>query len=544
MLTVRELLSDLEVRLLAGEGGLELPVRWVHISELLDPTPWLSGGEVLLTTGMQLDSREHQRDFVTRLADHQLAALGFGTGFAHAEVPTAALEVAAERGFPVFEVPYELPFIAITEAAFSHLVNEQYAVLRRALAAQERLERVVLSERGLDAVAGTLATLIGAAVLVFDPRGEPLAQHAFRRPVGADALAALRTEIRDRGRRREARAFMPSGEDASRSLALPVASDGPPRLGASGPGRIPEAWLVAVKDSGPLTDFDRLALHQAVTIVALELLRSRVAGDTERRLAGDILAAVVQGELSGIELSRRLEPFGLSERVAAIVVGRPGSGRGSPVPLEAALSAALRDDAAAGLVASTQSVTCALVPGMAEDELFALAERVRVRVSAELGTAVRVAAGRPVPGSEARRSFHEARCALEAIGLMLPAEDGSNGASAGDTGGRVATYKDLGSFQLLLSLQDDEALKLFCDSILGPIEASEGHYGGELMRSLEAFIEENGQWERAARRLYCHRHTLRYRIRRVEELTGRNLGSARDRIEFWLALRGRELVSP
>ena len=86
---------------------------------------------------------------------------------------------------------------------------------------------------------------------------------------------------------------------------------------------------------------------------------------------------------------------------------------------------------------------------------------------------------------------------------------------------RVATYKDLGSFQLLLSLQDDEALRLFCDSILGPIEASEGPYGGELMRSLEAFIEENGQWERAARRLYCHRHTLRYRIRRVEELTGR-----------------------
>ena len=63
-------------------------------------------------------------------------------------------------------------------------------------------------------------------------------------------------------------------------------------------------------------------------------------------------------------------------------------------------------------------------------------------------------------------------------------------------------------------------------SVLGPIEASEGHYGGELMRSLEAFIEENGQWERAARRLYCHRHTLRYRIRRVEELTGRRPATA------------------
>ena len=80
--------------------------------------------------------------------------------------------------------------------------------------------------------------------------------------------------------------------------------------------------------------------------------------------------------------------------------------------------------------------------------------------------------------------------------------------------------------------------------LLAPIEEGEGAYGGELMRSLEAFIECNGQWERAARQLYCHRHTLRYRIRRVEELTGRSLDSARDRIDFWLALRGRELINP
>ena len=147
-----------------------------------------------------------------------------------------------------------------------------------------------------------------------------------------------------------------------------------------------------------------------------------------------------------------------------------------------------------------------------------------------------------MPAVNARRSFHEARCALEALALGVAASSAGNG-SAPAARPRLATYKDLGSFQLLLSLQDDEALRLFCDSILGPIEASEGPYGGELMRSLEAFIEENGQWERAARRLYCHRHTLRYRIRRVEELTGRNLGSARDRIEFWLALRGRQLVA-
>src|SRR6201991_2292734 len=181
MLTVRDLLRDLDVRLLTGERGLHLPVRWVHISELLDPTPWLSGGELLLTTGMQLETAAQEREFAARLADHHLAGLGFGTGFRHATVPEPLLEVAAEREFPVFEVPYEVPFIAVTEAAFTQLVNEQYAVLRRALGAQERLERIVLSERGLDALAGALATLVGGSVLVFDGRGEPLVQRGFRR---------------------------------------------------------------------------------------------------------------------------------------------------------------------------------------------------------------------------------------------------------------------------------------------------------------------------------------------------------------------------
>jgi DNA-binding PucR family transcriptional regulator len=542
LLTVRELLKDLDVRLLAGEPGLDLPVRWVHISELPDPTPWLSGGELLLTTGMQLDGAQSAREFVARLADHHLSGLGFGTGFRHSVVPEALIELAAERDFPVFEVPYELPFIAVTEAAFTQLVNEQYAVLRRALAAHERLERIVLAERGLDAIVGAISSMIGAAVVVFDPRGAAMVQRAFRRPLSPEMVNVTAGEVRDRSRRREPGAFMPSGEEGSSSLALPVASEVlPSRAAVAGLARIPEAWLVAIKDSGPLSDFDRLTLHQAVTVVALELLRARVAGDTERRLAGDVLAAVIRGELAGAELERRLEPFGLSERVAALVVQRSGgsvSRPTSPGPTEAALVSALRDEAAAGLVASSGPLTCAFVaapPTLEEDELFSLAERLAARLSVEPGYNIGV--GRAVPGGEARRSFHEARCALEALAL------GASGSSNGSGPARVATYRDLGSFQLLLSLQDDEALRLFCDSILGPIEASEGHYGGELMRSLEAFIEENGQWEKAARRLYCHRHTLRYRIRRVEELTGRDLGNARDRIEFWLALRGRELVS-
>jgi purine catabolism regulator len=63
------------------------------------------------------------------------------------------------------------------------------------------------------------------------------------------------------------------------------------------------------------------------------------------------------------------------------------------------------------------------------------------------------------------------------------------------------------------------------------------------MRSLEAFIECNGQWEAAARRLYCHRHTLRYRIRQAEELLGRDLASTEDQLEVWLALKAQDILA-
>jgi purine catabolism regulator len=536
VLTVREVLGDLDVEVLAGEANLDAPVRWVHISELRDPTPWLSGGELLLTTGLALDTPKRQRDFIATLADHGLAGVGLGTGFTHETVPEAMVEAAAERAFPLFEVPYELPFIALTEQAFTRLVNEQYALLQRSIAAQERLQRIVLSERGLEAIVAALSTLVGGAALVFDGRGELQAMRTFRRDLDDEVVAALGAELRERARRGDGKSFVPSHPDlAPRGLALPVgAGDAPDR------GGVPPAWLVAVKDSGGLAEIDRLILHQAVTVVALELLRRRVADSTERRLAGDVLSAVVDGDLEGAELGRRLEPFGLGARVSALVLA-PAE-RDTPQACEAALAEALRAEAVSGLVAANGRFACALLPGFLDEELFELGERIVSRAAEGLGARPAAGAGRAVPVARAREAYHEARCALEARELGAGATNGTNGSGRAEPAGALATYRDLGSFQLLLSLQDSDALRLFCESLLGPIEHGEGHYGGELMRSLEAFIECNGQWESAARRLYCHRHTLRYRMRKIEELTGRDLGSARDRIEFWLALRGREIV--
>ena len=515
MLTVRSLLEEAGLKPIAGERSIDAPIRWVHISELLDPTPWLSGGELLLTTGIQLRTEEEEREYVVRLVRHNLAGLGFGTGIAHQGVPATIVEEARRLEFPVFEVPYEMPFIAITEKAFARLVNEQYALLQRSIAFQGRLEQLVLDERGLDEVLRALSAVIGGTVLMIDGRGEPSAAAEFRRPIPEQALSAIKDDVMAHNSAARTAPFAPSHEQvAGRSLVLPV----PPDVRSG-----PRSWLVAVRDQGPLGDFEQLILQQGVTVVALELMRRRVMRDTERRLAGDILAETIAGELGDHDLEARLRPFGVRDRAAVLVFGLA-----NPAGAETMLERLMVEAGLSALVATSNGDLCAIVDGSVEDPL-ALASRARELLASEHGE-VRVAASRVGSTRRLRQSYHEAHYALQVTAL-------ANGRAP-----EVASWQDLGAFQLLLSVQDDEALHLYCDSVLGPIENGEGEYGGELLRSLEAFLDQNGQWEKAARQLYCHRHTLRYRIRRVEQLTGRDLSTARDRIEFWLALRARELV--
>ncbi len=509
MLTVERLIDELGLPLASGADAAATRVRWVHSTELLDPTPFLKGGELLLTTGIQLDTPARQREFVARLVDHGIAALGFGTGLTHAQIPPPLLSAARRGSLPLFEVPYEVPFIAITERASQHLVGEQFEALRRSTATQVRLERLVLDERGLDAVTRVVGDEIGGAAGVLDTRGATIAWHGA---LGGDERAELD----------EAIARLTAARDTSaaadfldgRGLILPVEAR----------GRAPaQAWLVGIGRDAVLGDFERLILRQAVTVVALELMRVRVERDTERRLAGDVLAEALTGRLHPEELEARLRPFGIGHDVAVLAFSCADADVAEPL-LERSLGRA----GVRALVAVRGALLCAVIDTGGHDPVQ-IARAARAELESEVGP-VRAAASRAAPAQSLRRSFHEARCALQAV-LM------SNG-NAPD----VASHSDLGAFELLLSLQDDEALRAYCDGVLAGIEEGDRAYADELMRSLDAYLENNGHWERAASQVFCHRHTLRYRVRRIEELTGRDLGSPRDRIEFWLALRGRELT--
>ena len=110
--------SALKLTVLAGEERLDAPVRWAHASELIDPVPYMEGGELLLITALKLDAEdaEAMRTYVRRVAGAGVVGLGFAVGVNYEGVPDALVEAAGRRTCRCSEVPRQTPFIAISKA--------------------------------------------------------------------------------------------------------------------------------------------------------------------------------------------------------------------------------------------------------------------------------------------------------------------------------------------------------------------------------------------------------------------------------------------
>ena len=540
MISVQDILEipDLNLRLLAGAKSTSNPVRWVHITEVPDPTKWLKGGELLLTTGYGFVGAEDQQiEQLKLLIDHNLSGLGFGTGFSFDKVPPALIRVAEEYGFPLFEVPYHVPFIAITEAVASKIVNEQYSLLQRSLAVHEKLTKIVLEEKGLEAILSTLSALVGCSAVLFDFHGVVLCEAAYRRHLGGELIADLWGQISDRRANRQNFDLSMEGVGSGVQVYPVVASH---RIGA---------FLAVVKDSGDFSEYDRIILHNVVTVTALELVKKKAVAETEKRLAGDFFDELIASDLYEEEIARRLAFFGLDPQSPHLIVlvdidgfrafvDGPGEREAAAVQdikerLHWAVDEFMAKHEVLFISASrSDSVVILVQPGALDtDAVLALAAELQAAIDKMLPEiTVSLGIGRPHRQLvDLRQSYYEASYAIRI--RKLKGEPGV-----------IATFADLGSYGLLLGLQDTLSLEVFYDSVLGKLQEYDEQNSSDLVKSLAGFLEANGHWGDAAEKLYVHRHTLRYRMKRVEEITGRDLDKSQDRMEFWLALKAKELI--
>jgi len=530
MVSVQDILEipDLDLRLLAGARATSDLVRWVHVAEVPQTTQSLKGGELLLTTGHGFAGSEEQLvERLEELVGRNIAGLGFGTGFGFDEVPAALVRAAEECGCPLFEVPPHISFNVFTEAVAAKIVNDRCSLLQRSLAVYEKLTKSVLEEEGLGAILATLSGLTGCYAVLFDFHGAVLAEAASRRRFGAKTVAELWSAIAERRASRAAFQIEMGGVSLE-ARAYPVIA-----------AHRTVAFIAAVKDSGSFSEYDRVVLHNVVTAAALELVKQKAVAETEKRLVGDFLDGLTSSTLPEDEIARRLKVFGLDPQalhmVMIVEIDDRGGAKAQAVPqrLHWAVDEFMAERRLLCISASREDrVVVLLQPGeLAEGDIRALAGELLATVQGVLpDRGVLVGLGRPHPCLvDLRRSYYEASYAIRICKLR------------GDCD-MVAGYAELGSYSLLLGLQDTPSLGVFCDSVLGKLQEHDEQSSCDLLPSLAAFLEANGRWGDAADKLFIHRHSLRYRMKRVQQITGRDLADSQDRMEFYLALRAREFM--
>jgi PucR family transcriptional regulator, purine catabolism regulatory protein len=493
--TVRSLLArtDLRLRLASPadeDTSLDRAVRWVHSSDLDDPTPFLSDGLVLLTTGTQFrghDDAEQYRAYVRRLAERGVVGLGFGTEVVRDGIPPLLAEACAAAGMPLFEVPYRTPFIAVARAGAEAVAAEAFARRTWALAAQRAVSLAALRPDGLSATIAELARQLGAWVGLFD------ATASLRREHPAGALdAAARAELDA-----EVAAVLRRGARAGSSLRTGATPFTLQTLGRGGHLR----GVVAIA-AGDLDQEGRTVVTSVIAMAGLALEQN----DEALRARGMLRAGVVHALRAGdTALARRLARelgAALSPGVVsvAVLVGDAASLERAEEWLDA------RPDAAAVFGRTSDGVAVAL--DEASDLIQILAER----------PGIRVGVSRPAPWAEFARAHDEALTALRR------------------QGGEVARFGDTVAGGVLGALEGEDVRRVAAASLAPLIEHDEAH-ATELVATVHAWLAADARIDGAAVALGVHRHTVRARIAQAERVLGVDLASFPARAELWAALR-------
>lgn len=507
-ITVGELLRlpHLQMTLTAGASGLDREVSWVHTSDLPEPWEWLGSGELLLTngTGLSPDDADQVR-FIERLAETGASGVGISLGMPGPPLAGLAARRADELALPLLSVLYSTPFTAVVRAVADANEREESRQLGRVARLYELLRTSVLAGRPGPEMFRKLGQELDIRLYLVDAETGLSVLGDGERCAFAAALVA---------------SYAAHGNAIPGVLRLSRPGAAPGEAGAVAvavPGDQPIA-LVAEPVGSQLPGL--VLLHHIATGAALELAQLVAAQERERRqraeLLGDLIDQRIDPRLAVTQLTwARLD---LAECVLAVVRAGAGSRGGE-------LYRRLDRSGVPHLLLQRDRLLYVLLPdGPLEAEPLCEPQQQGSGQPASLPVAVgcsgRIAAVGRVPDA--------AREASWALGVAETERRG------------LVRYGD--ETALLLPRTATEAQALVA-RILGPLLAHDGAHGTDYVGTLRVVLDKDRSWQLAAAELHIHKQTLGYRIRKIEQLSGRGLARTEHLAEWWFALRAYDLLA-
>ncbi|MFF5264372.1 PucR family transcriptional regulator [Actinomadura viridis] len=518
MFTVESLLADesLELRVLVPgpPGALEEPVSWVHNTELPDPSRYVRRRELVLTNGLWDDQIE-AAGFVANVQRAQAAGIVFGLRPERPATPGELVAACRDAGVPLLEISAAVPFTALSEAVATRYAEERQGALVGMVRRGDALATAISRGAGASGVLRVLRRDHELPLAVIDRMGRLLASAGVELDAGQlHTVAAGLT-------RRPPPLELDLGGAGRAALFL---------VGAVGDV---DAALICLRPVRELTRVEQDALDQAARFLSLEVARQQAVQAIELRFSSELLEMVLSGGSRAAEVPGRLRAFGVDPDGALAVwtVAFRGPEATLPGLAEVVGEFFLSSGVPVVVAAGSQDVVAVLSWRHGESESAPLAERLVAAVAERfpgrhpvlgLGGVVQGPAGLREPLVRSRESCRALR--------------------RGGDGPAVRSYAELGTHRLLLGTQDADTLRTLADGVLAPIRRHDSGRGGELEATLRAFLDNDGHWQVTAAALRVHVNTLRNRLAKITELTGRDAARTADRVDFFLALQAADMA--
>jgi hypothetical protein len=538
-LRIRDLLDvpGLGLRLLTSVADLDRVIKHVYTTDLPDPGRYLTPGDLVLTGMIWCREPGDAERFVAALVRAGAAVLGAGEALG--PVPPEVIQECGRQGVTLLAVPAETSFAAVIEEVGDRLSGDRATAMTRVLGRRRLLLSAVAEGAGLDAMFRLIGREIGADCWLLTGMG---------RVVGGTGTSLPRPL-----------ALRLAGEylRADRLPVTPpvaVAAGGPADggeyslFGVGGEPRI-TSWFLAC--AGRELDWPhelRESVAELVADVALERARLDAGRTGDRKLAEAIVTMLASGAGDGaasVEVASLMRALGLTADGRYLVAAMSAEADRVAGPNTDRWRCDLAEELATPLVDGT------LVAPLGEEVILLVP--LPPRAAAEPGApdaahvfAAQLRDAKPVIESDrSRLSLSLGISApVEGVAALSGAlhEAGSTrklAALRAATAVSVVTSDEVASHELLLATVPGNMLRSFRDRMLGPLVSYDKQHRADLLPTLREFLACSGSWNACATKMYVHVNTVRYRIRRIEELTGRDLSSLDDQVDFFLALRIR-----
>lgn len=545
-ITVREALQLPElanITVVAGAAGLNRVISSVNVMEVPDISSYVESGQLLLTTTYPISSNtEALNKLVPALAERGLAGLAIKPQRYIDEIPAAMIEQADAHDFPLLRLPSDTAFTRVLNPIMSEVLHRQAALLRRSEHVHRSLTELVLQGAGMDELVCTVATLLALPVAVAD-NGFHILAYSAGAPDTRDPFTSFLMQIQEEG------LYPGNGLPVQRSLwvdgRLSMVLLHPVQVGSEVYG-----YVCVWERGGEFSDGDVACVEQAVIVTALAFQKARAVRDTSLRFRDDFIRDLLTGRVATRdEALARASLFGFDlavPRVLLLVRQEAGPEGELSVEgrvrfqrwLESNLRYSIRAPVAPWVTAHLGGASVTLVAPRhpeaeaAKQEALELARNLASAAGSDKHGGpfhLHIGIGQFYPDYMCwPAAYREAQEAID-IGCQAAAQ-------------AVSHYDDLGVYRLLARVEDLVELERFSTDVLGALLRYDEKHASNLVETLTALLDADGNLQQAAAILFVHYNTLRYRLQRISEIQGLQFDSVRDMSRADFALKAHRVL--